>query len=147
MTKREVIEDFIKQFQDFGDDVRRCFSFGMCYHFAQILHIRFRDEDAHKLYDPINGHFAVEINDRIYDITGDITEETVYEWVRWSDLRYGDPAFAKRIHRDCIWKVPKGEVLCEFCGHSFDDDWGNKICDIDNHPVTGNDSCEKAVKK
>ena len=147
MTKREVIEDFIKQFRDFGDDVRKCFSYGMCYHFALILHIRFRDEDAHKLYDPINGHFAVKINGRIYDITGDITEETIYEWVRWSDLRFGDPALAEQVRRDCIWKVPGGEVLCEFCSHSFDDDWGNKICDIDNRPVTGNDSCAKGVRK
>ena len=78
MTKREVIEDFIHQFNAFGPDVRKCFSYGMCYHFALILHIRFRDEDAHKLYDPVNGHFAVQINGRIYDITGDITEATIY---------------------------------------------------------------------
>ena len=147
MTKREVIENFIHQFNAFGDDVRKCFSYGMCYHFALILHIRFRDEDAQKLYDPINGHFAVRINGRIYDITGDITDETIYTWAEWKDLYYEDPKLADRIRRDCIWKVPGDEVLCEFCSHSFDDDWGNKICDIDNHPVTGNDSCPKGEMK
>ena len=147
MTKSEVIEHFIKQFRGFGDDVRRCFSFGMCYHFALILHTRFQDEDAHKLYDPVNNHFAVEINGRVYDITGDITDETIYSWVRWRDLQYQDPQLAHRIMRDCMWKVPRDVILCEFCARSFDDDWGNKICDIDNHPVTGNDSCRKAVKK
>ena len=94
MNKREVIENFIHQFNAFGDDVRRCFSYGMCYHFALILHIRFRDEDAHKLYDPINGHFAVQINGRIYDITGDITDETIYTWVPWKNL-YLPIAFAE----------------------------------------------------
>lgn len=147
MTKREVIEDFIRQFNAFGDDVRICFSYGMCYHFALILHIRFRDEDAHKVYDPINNHFAVRINGRIYDITGDITDETIYTWADWASFRYQDPKLTERIVRDCMWKVPDGVILCEFCAHSFDDDWGNKICDIDNHPVTGNDSCPKGEMK
>ena len=131
MNKREVIENFIHQFNAFGDDVRKCFSYGMCYHFALILHIRFRDEDAHKLYD----------------LTGDITDETIYTGVPWKNLYYEDPKLADRIRRDCIWKGPGDEVLCEFCSHSFDDDWGNKICDIDNHPVTGNDSCPKGEMK
>ena len=29
MNKREVIENFIHQFNAFGDDVRKCFSYGM----------------------------------------------------------------------------------------------------------------------
>ena len=147
MTKREVIEDFIHQFNAFGDDVRKCFSYGMCYHFSHILGFRFRDEDTHCLYDPVNNHFATQINGRIYDITGDITEETIYSWVLWKTIYYQDPKLAARVMRDCMWKVPDGVILCEFCAHSFDDDWGNKICDIDNHPVTGNDTCGKAVKK
>ena len=91
--------------------------------------------------------YLKQINGRIYDITGDITEETIYSWVLWKTIYYQDPKLAARVMRDCMWKVPDGVILCEFCAHSFDDDWGNKICDIDNHPVTGNDTCGKAVKK
>ena len=147
MDKREVIENFVHQFNAFGDDVRKCFSYGMCYHFALILHIRFRDEDAHKVYDPINNHFAVRINGRIYDITGDITDSTIYTWADWSSFRHQDPKLTERIIRDCVRKVPSNVILCEFCSRSFDDEWGNKICDIDNHPVTGNDSCPKGERK
>ena len=145
MTKREVIEDFINQFTAFGPDVRRCFSHGMCYHFATILMMRFRDEHVALLIDTENHHFAARINDRIYDVTGDITEETIYSWIEWNTLYYRDPSFANRVRKEAMWKVSKGTILCEFCTHSFDDDWGCKICDIDNHPVTGNDSCEKGA--
>ena len=143
MSKEQVILSFINQFRAFGPGVEECFSNGMCFHFARILHMRFQDEETHLLYDQIIGHFATEINGRVYDITGDITDDQRYKWDNWHSLRYKDIALAKRIHRDCDWKVPSGLVLCEFCGRSYLDDWGTLICGCDNHPVTGNDSCEK----
>ena len=147
MTKREIIEDFINQFRAAGPAIETCFLHGMCYHFALILHNRFQDEGAHKLYDPINHHFAVEINGRIYDITGDITENTIYEWVMWQSIYFHDVNITNQVMEQCIWKVPKGVILCAFCRHSFDDDWGNKICDIDNHPVEAMDDCDKFAKR
>ncbi len=145
MSKEQVILNFINQFRAFGPGVEECFTNGMCFHFARILHMRFNDEETYLLYDQIIGHFATEINGRVYDITGDITDDPQYSWESWHSLRYKDPALAKRIHRDCDWKVPSGLVLCEFCGYSYMDDWGNLICDRDNSPVTGNNSCEKGV--
>ena len=144
-TKQDVILNFISQFNKFGTQVEDCFTCGMCYHFAEILNLRFIDENTKLLYDQVMGHFAVEINGRIYDITGDITDKSYHCWTDWRWIRDNDPLLAKRIRKHCNWKVPDGVVLCEFCEHSFYDDWGTMICDRDNHPVTGNDSCEKGV--
>lgn len=146
MTKQEIILNYIKQFRDFGPQVENCFSNGMCYHFSLILCARFRD-NAWRVYDPIINHFAVQIDGRIYDITGDITDNTEYNWKLWDSYQYEDPLHTEHIRRDCMWKVPSDVVICEFCSHSFEDDWGNLVCDIDYNPVESNHSCEKGENK
>lgn len=146
MTRQEIILNFISQFRDFGPQVENCFSNGMCYHFSLILCARFRD-NAWRVYDPIVNHFAVQIDGRIYDITGDITDNTEYNWKLWDSYQYEDPLHTEHIRRDCMWKVPFDVVICEFCSHSFEDDWGNLICDIDYNPVESNHSCEKGENK
>lgn len=146
MTRQEIILNFISQFRDFGPQVENCFSNGMCYHFSLILCARFRD-NAWRVYDPIVNHFAVQIDGRIYDITGDITDNTEYNWKLWDSYQYEDPLHTEHIRRDCMWKVPSDIVICEFCSHSFEDDWGNLICDIDYNPVESNHSCEKGENK
>lgn len=66
---------------------------GCCYWFAYILHSRFSNSVI--MYDPVINHFVVEIENRLYDITGDVTGE--YNVVRWST--YLDK---RTIIRDCI---------------------------------------------
>lgn len=146
MTRQEIILNFISQFRDFGPQVENCFSNGMCYHFSLILCARFRD-NAWRVYDPIVNHFAVQIDGRIYDITGDITDNTEYNWKLWDSYQYEDPLHTEHIRRDCMWKVPSDIVICEFCSHSFEDDWGNLVCDIDYNSVESNHSCEKGENK
>ena len=47
------------------------------------------------MYDAVNNHFVVEIENRLYDITGEVTGQ--YDVVRWS--KYLDK---RGIIRDCI---------------------------------------------
>lgn len=145
-TKQDIIEDYIQQFRQFGTDVVDCFSNGMCYHFSLILCARFRDS-AWRVYDPITNHFAVDIDGRIYDITGDITDDPQYKWQLWDSYQHVDPLHTEHIRRDCMWKVPSGTVICEFCEQSYEDDWGTLICGLDNSPKLSNDSCEKGENK
>lgn len=144
MTKQEVILEFIKQFRTLGAE--NCFSNGMCWYFTLILRSRFGYHNE-VVYDSIINHFATEIDGRIYDITGDITNNPEYKWERWSSFIYKDPRHTERIRRDCIWKLPEEAVICEFCTHCFTDDWGSTICDIDNTPVDTNDCCEHGISK
>lgn len=143
MTKIDVIENFIKQFRNFGPDVVDCFSNGMCFHFATILFTRF---EGSIVYDPIDNHFAFRADGRIYDITGDITDKP-HKWKDWASYIYEDPLHTDHIRRDCIWKVPSDVVLCEFCTHSFGDDWGDLICSKDMKPVLGDHTCEKGENR
>lgn len=98
----QQIIDFIKQFQELG--ATTCFSYGMCYWFAQILSQRFADQETEIVYDEIINHFAVKIDGRIYDITGEITHKTQYHWVNWEEFQLFDEALTKRLYRDCIYK-------------------------------------------
>lgn len=56
------------------------FTNGYSYWFAVILSERFMS--GHILYDPKSEHFVTEIDDRLYDIRGDVTEQyqDVKEW-------------------------------------------------------------------
>jgi hypothetical protein len=50
------------------------FTRGMCYWFAYILKVRFGGEFVTSIvYYPVGRHFACKIDDRFFDITGDIT--------------------------------------------------------------------------
>ena len=146
MTKHELILDFIKQFRQFGPDVEACFTSGMCWHFASILHSRF-GHDSEIMYDPVINHFATRIDDRIYDITGDITDDPDYAWDRWSSYMYRDSKHTERIRRDCIWKLPREAVVCGFCSKCFTDDWGSTICGRTNQPVDTDETCEYGISK
>lgn len=146
MTKQELIENFIKQFRDFGNDVTDCFSNGMCWHFTTILRSRF-PRDSRIVYDSIINHFATEIDGRIYDITGDITDNDEYHWEYWESFIYKDPRHTERIRRDCIWKIPDGAVICDFCAKCYTDDWGSTICGLDNRPVDTDECCQYGISK
>lgn len=139
-NKHEVILNFIEQFRHFGPAVEDCFSHGMCFHFANILWVRF-GPDSYIVYDPIINHFACQIGGHVFDITGDITDDPQYKWVMWSKYMYEDPAHTKRIVRDCIWKIPHDLLICGICPKSFEDDHGNLICECDYSPVGLDDPC------
>jgi len=102
MNETQILQ-FIKRFQHPYTLV--LFTRGCCYWFATILFERFYDYGAEIMYAPIENHFAVRINKEIYDITGNITESSIYtQWVRWCD--FDDELERKRIERDCILFLP-----------------------------------------
>ena len=147
MDKKSLILDFIDRFNR-GAQLRELFEGEASYHFSVILKERFKDEEIYVIYHPTYHVFATHINGRIYDITGDITDDiNIHEWILLNDMPYIDMARTHRMRRDYIWLIPKDTVLCEFCQYSDDDNWGNKICKFDNHPVTGNNSCGRGVLK
>jgi hypothetical protein len=138
MTKRDLVLDFIEQFNKFGPNVTDCFSNGMCYWFAHILHQRFY-YDSQIMYDPVTNHFACLIDDRVYDITGEVTHDG--RWDYWSSYQLGDAAHTVRLYRDCIYKVPDGITICALCDEAYEDDFGNLICPRDNGPRGDNEVC------
>ena len=146
MTKRDVIENYIKQFRDFGPQVIDCFSNGMCYQFMTILRKRFGPFCTTPLYDEVINHFATEIDGRIYDITGDITDDPQYHWERWTAVCAEDSKHASRIYHDCVDKVPSDTLICKYCDNSFHSEILNTyLCDLDNTPVDIDTHCMNGV--
>ena len=93
----EHIEEFIKLFSE----AENVFLNNCCYWMAHILITRFGGEIV---YDPVGGHFLSRINNKLWDIRGDVTSG--YELVlTWETLRKQESAWAARIERDCIKKV------------------------------------------
>lgn len=82
----EDIKHFISHFHKVSptDDVTEVFTLGCCYWFAYILCNRF--ENAKMMYNPIINHFIAQIENRLYDITGDVTDKhKVVEWEHFDD--------------------------------------------------------------
>ena len=94
----EVLK-FINKFNRW-DQVIECFTNGNCYWFAYILVGRFPSGTI--VYDEIENHFGCLIDDKVYDITGDVTK--CYNWETWQEVYLRDPLHGKRILRDCILK-------------------------------------------
>jgi hypothetical protein len=93
-------------------------------------------------------HFATEIDGRIYDITGDITDDPQYHWKRWTAVCAEDYKHASRIHRDCADKVPSDTLICKYCDNSFYDEILNThLCGLDNTPVDLDTPCIKGVER
>ncbi len=68
------VEKFIKKLKvyEHGQVLDHTFRKGFCYWFAYILEGRF--PGAQIVYEPVEGHFLTEIDGRLYDIRGDVTE-------------------------------------------------------------------------
>lgn len=104
----QTVMKFIARFTNNGKrrEVIECFSCGCCYWFAEVLWNRFTlevvDTNCDIVYDPIINHWACRIDDRIYDITGDITDNKEYRWEDWNRFMFQDMALTKRLLRDCI---------------------------------------------
>ena len=94
------VKSFIKEFSDFGKQVKKCFTNGNCYYFAEILKTRFNGEI---MYAPIENHFICKIDNNVYDINGEYKpKEKLY---RWRDYQRIEPLESKRIIKNCIMKV------------------------------------------
>lgn len=92
------VNQFIDRFH-LSDNITEVFTSGCCYWFAVILSERFKDVWAKLMYDEVNNHFGTMIYDRVYDITGDVTDK--YNWVTWDSFYDADMTHASRILRDC----------------------------------------------
>lgn len=103
MESNEIL-NFINQFTKNGTrkEVIDCFLNGCCFWFAEILYSRFCNFSNRSMivYDEIIGHFGCKIDDRVYDITGDVTEN--YQWTVWNYIITTETNRAERIIRDCI---------------------------------------------
>ena len=111
LKTREMVLKFIAKFTNNGkrQEVIDTFSCGCCYWFAEILWDRFCFNEPinsrgkiYTVYDPIINHWACCIDYRIYDITGDITDNEEYQWHDWNSFMYQDISLTKRLYRDCI---------------------------------------------
>lgn len=90
------VSAFLKRFHS-SDSVDDVFTNGCCYWFAYVLFARFFADGAEIVYDPIDGHFGTRIYGRVFDITGDVTDD--HMWVAFDDI---DAEQKLRITRDCI---------------------------------------------
>ena len=108
VSSEKVIE-FINHFTFNGKykQVIESFTCGNCYWFAFILKERFAVHDAYIVYDDIANHFGCYIDGRVYDITGNITDD--YVWTDWDVMYDIDPVHYKRIVRDCVLQVKPEE--------------------------------------
>lgn len=109
--KEEFIEDytsklfevnkvlrFIKKFQNEG--TIKVFTEGCCCWFAFILDKRFNNGYGdHIMIDYVANHFGCEINNKVYDITGDVTHK--YTWNYWKDCT--DRNLISQIMSQCIY--------------------------------------------
>lgn len=94
---------FIRDFKRFDTgQVTRTFTNGYCYWFAYILHHRFPDSEI--VYYSAGNHFACKIGKRIFDITGDITDQNHF-FESWEEFKKEEPLEATRITRYCITKT------------------------------------------
>lgn len=94
-----MILQFINNFKRLHpQEIEDSFLCGNCYWFAKILEIRFNGEIC---YLPIENHFITKIENKYYDISGELTEfsEKVY---LWEDYMKIDELETGRIIKYCI---------------------------------------------
>ena len=100
---RAEILRFIDNFKRFDSgEVTRTFTNGYCYWFAHILHARFPDSTI--MYYSVGKHFACLIEDRIYDIRGDITDRNLF-FEPWERFKRTNPEEARMVTKYCIEKT------------------------------------------
>ena len=95
-----MIIDFIEWFRK--PDTIEVFTNGMCYWFAKILELRFGGEI---LYATSYGHFVCRIDGRLYDVTGDVSNQYVEGLISWNDMPEYDELLYERLVRDCVRKI------------------------------------------
>lgn len=81
-------------------EVEAAFTTGCCWWFAYILKARFNGEyDCEIMIDYVANHFATRIEDRVYDITGDVTD--AYTWESFHQCT--DKELYERLTTCCIF--------------------------------------------
>ena len=96
MTRTQSqIQTFLQRFHEHGNEIDAVFTQGCCYWFAFILHNRFPKSEI--LYDPVWNHYVCEIENHIYDITGDVTGR--YKVIHLDEI---DEYEQKRLEKNCI---------------------------------------------
>ena len=93
-----VVQRFINRFNPESEDIRQVFTEGCCYWFAYILLHRFYGDSSELMYDEVANHFGTRIYDKVFDITGDVTDK--YNWASWYLI--DDEKHRLRIIRDSI---------------------------------------------
>lgn len=109
--KRPLIEEFIENFKR-GHDTNaliETFTNGNCYHFATILHTIY--PEGRIVYEPVRGHFMLELWGMYYDITGEVLLE--HTPPHYMDEKCNDGLLYERLLRDCVYKLNWEEVDCE----------------------------------
>lgn len=91
------INDFKKKYPEAMEDT---FLHGYCYWFAIILESRF---GGNICYEPIDNHFFTLIEDKYYDISGEVSPLGKTIWA-WEIYKMFDKLESERIERDCIRK-------------------------------------------
>lgn len=95
MSRTEILL-FIKRFEK----SEHTFTNGCCYWFTQILRQRF---GGNTMYLPVFGHFIQEINGRLYDVTGDVTDKySNADKYDWQTYVLADSSNYARIYHDCV---------------------------------------------
>ena len=97
------VEKFIYKFKFIAPAAANdLFLYGDCYYFSVILKERFKDRATIK-YLIIDNHFVTEIDGKMYDVRGDITDEIdSNQLIDWNDMKDYDELLYSRIIRDCI---------------------------------------------
>ena len=102
MIDHEKILDFISRFHG-SEDV---FLHGCCYWFAWILENRFLLVGFPNIpaiyYEPVEGHFVTKIENRFYDVRGDVSDlyrgKPMYNM---DEMESNDPKMFANLMRDC----------------------------------------------
>ena len=65
---------------------------------------------ARIVLEVVDNHFVAMINDRLYDVTGDVTDDYAGRdtLVAWDHMFEYDAEQYRRIVRDCVLKLPAG---------------------------------------
>ena len=102
-NRHKQVLQFISVFTARGqyDQVIEAFTTGCCYWFAFILANRF--DNAEIYYDQVENHFTAKIMGRLYDITGECTEQYP-NMEPWEKL--ADACLHSRLVRDCVQFQP-----------------------------------------
>ncbi len=97
----EVME-FINNFKEGFDSkgLEQVFTNGNCYHFALILKELFMGIIYYNLDE---GHFITRIDDKYYDITGEVKPSDLC--YRWSELSIIEPDQYRVIKNNCVYKI------------------------------------------
>ena len=90
------VDDFLRRFHS-SENIDDVFTNSCSYWFAAVLFGRFIRDGATIMYDKATNYFGTRIKGRVYDITGDVTNE--HQWAPWESI---DGSLREEIARNSI---------------------------------------------